>query len=169
MNKSINVDQYVEYIEYLKKIKLIPDINDLHGDYNHWGNYPLEPSNLLVLYNIYKEDYKFLELGSGAGQVLNFAENIGYKVTGVEFNEELVKISRNTLLKDIRLLDKEFYSDYDVIYCFKPLKEDFEEYINMVVDNMKLGAYIYTPNFFIKNSSLKRIGSFICQKIYLPK
>jgi len=95
MNESENIDSYVYHLNKLKHANLLSDDRNL----SYWGNFPLSPFKLHILYKVYKSGYKFLDLGSGAGQVLNFAKNIGYDVIGVEFDKQLVNVRCQILLK----------------------------------------------------------------------
>jgi len=162
MNESENIDSYVYHLNKLKHANLLSDDRNL----SYWGNFPLSPFKLHILYKVYKSGYKFLDLGSGAGQVLNFAKNIGYDVIGVEFDKQLVNVSINTIEKDIRKLDKDFYKDFDVIYSYQPIKNnnEFQNYLSVVIDNMKIGSFLITPDFTVNNKLVIKLDNYLYQK-----
>lgn len=140
---------------------------DLDRTKGYWGNILVNDVYLNVLYQIYKPEMKFLDLGCGAGNVLRFASNIGYDVTGVEFNPELTKhiTSHKVITEDITKLDLEFYKDFDVVYAYRPLKDNLNSYLKTVSDNMKLDSYLVTPDFKIENEKLKHIDVHMHQII----
>jgi len=162
MNESENIDSYMSYYYKIKGDNLVSNNREL----SYWGNFPIEPHKLTDLYKVYKSGYKFLDLGSGAGQVLNFAKNIGYDVTGVEFDKQLVNASTNTIEKDIRKLSKDFYKDFDVIYSYQPIKNnnDFQNYLSVVIDNMKIGSFLITPDFTVNNKLVIKLDNYLYQK-----
>ena len=130
---------------------------------NYYGNIPINVEELKCLYDIYKPEMKLLDLGAGIGNVLRFTNNIGYDVTGIEFNPDFEKYLKkfNYSIKDIKELGVSYFKNFDVIYSYKPLKDDFEEYLNMVISGMKSGSYLLTPDFKIKNDKLNEIGEFL--------
>lgn len=133
---------------------------------SYWGNVPVSSNNLQCLYNIYKPNMKLLDLGCGAGNVLRFAKNIGFDVFGVEFNKELTVYlgDYDYIHGDITKLSKDFYKKFDVIYAYRPLKKEFQDYVELIVNNMKSGSYILTPDFEFKSKLLKPISRYLSQK-----
>ena len=162
MDMLENSKDYLLYQEYLKKEGIL----DFDRDKEYWGNVPITTKHLKCLYKYFKPNMKFLDLGCGAGNVLRFAKNIGFDVTGVEFDKKLIPYLNDYkyLNQNIKELDKEFYSDFDIIYSYKPLKDDFKDYVDLVIDSMKSGSFIVTPSFRIKNDKVKRIGQNIYKK-----
>jgi SAM-dependent methyltransferase len=153
-----NGKDYLLYQQYLKE----KGVFDYDKNHSYWGNVPITSPVLKPLYKIFKQGMKFLDLGCGAGNVLRFADNIGYNVKGIEFNAELLKYTGayKTEIKDIRELDENIYSTFDVIYTYRPLKLELEEYLVRVIQNMKTGSFIITPDFKIKNKRVELIDSF---------
>jgi len=156
MEYKNNLADYTAYIKEMgEKTNIGP--NDI-----------IDVKYLRPLYGIFKPEMKFLELGCGGGNVVRFANNIGYKSTGVEINRELTKdlVNVQIINCDIKLLSPYEYQTNDVIYIYSPFNEGFDEYVEMVVDSMKVGAYIMTPNVHqTKNKSLKRVAHFLYKKI----
>jgi cyclopropane fatty-acyl-phospholipid synthase-like methyltransferase len=157
----------VDYIKYLNKVRGLNLIDNV--DYKeHWGYITAHKDQLGYLYKIYEEGMSFIDLGCGAGNVLRYANNIGYDVTGVDFNDKLLNQIEDykTINEDLRKLDKSIYKNYDVIFSYRPLKEEgFKKYINNVVDNMKVGGYLITPDVKINNEQLVTIEKYKYQKI----
>jgi len=155
MTEQKNILEYKDYLLRLRNIGLINKNKEL----DHWGNYPIKYPYLRPLYTIFKSGFKFLDLGSGAGQVLKFASNIGYEVTGVEFDKKLVSLHSSTIFKDIREIDFSFYKDFDVIYSYKPIKNDdeFKLYLETVASSMKLSSYLLIPDTIMDSNYLTRV------------
>lgn len=146
MNKKENQVDYINYVNNVRKLGLIDNTNYKE----HWGYITAHKDELECLYDIYIKGMSFLELGCGAGNVLRYADNIGYDVTGVDYNKELLKHSKNykVLNKYFKDLEDSFFKQFDVIYAYRPLKdEQFNLLIERIKNNMKLGAYLITPQF----------------------
>ena len=162
MIHSLNSADYVEYISYLKEEGVLN--YDRVGKY--WGNLPIDWSILNPLYEVYEKDFTFLDLGCGAGNVLRYAQNIGYDVTGVEMDKSLFKYLEpyNYFSNNIENLSGEFYSNYDVIYSYLPLKEGREDYIRKIIENMKIGAYLMLPFYILKEENMEYKTNYCYQK-----
>lgn len=158
-------DNAVDYLAFTKEMasKIDKESNEESKD---WNNIIIDVKYLKDLYRIYKPNMKLLELGCGVGNVVHFANNIGYKSTGVEIDNKLIKdLNGYQIIHcDIRLLSPYEYNTHDVIYINRPLTEGFDEYVKMVVDNMKVGAYIMTPMVHQRNESLRKIVNYVYQK-----
>jgi uncharacterized UPF0146 family protein len=135
---------------------------NLDTSMNYWGNIAAQRDYLIPLYNIFKEGMSMVNLGSGTGSVLRFSKNIGYEVLGVEMDKNLIKhsIEPNVIEGNILELESSFFKEFDVIYSYRPLKKEFKEFIDNVIDNMKEGAYIVTPHFSIENNKVKQVDNF---------
>lgn len=157
-----NTEDYLMFIKFIT----LKGLTDRDRKKPYWGNLPITVNKLKGLYHVYKPNMKFLDLGCGVGNVLRYAKNIGYDVFGVEFNEELTRYlgDYNFIIKDITKLEDNFYSDFDIIYAYRPLKNEFESYINKVVNNMKSGSYIFTPTFNINNKNLEEVSPYFYKK-----
>lgn len=160
-----NVIDYLDFVKEMKSKGLIQTEADQGSKV--WNNIIIDVKYLKGLYKVYKPNMVFLELGCGVGNVLRFAKNIGYQTKGFEINNKLVHKSNNPDINhgDITELPINMYKNSDVIYCYRPLKEGYDEYINMVVSNMKTGAILMTPMNFQIHDSLKMVGLFMYEKI----
>lgn len=162
---SDNVIDYLDFVKEMKSKGLIQ--TEVDQESKVWNNIVIDVKFLKGLYKVYQPNMKFLELGCGVGNVLRFAKNIGYVTSGFEIDSKLFGKSNNPDIYrgDITLIPTYNYKNSDVIYCYRPLKEGYEDYINMVVSNMKTGAILMTPMTFQKNDSLKMVGMFMYEKI----
>jgi SAM-dependent methyltransferase len=158
-----NKKLYNNYVKHLKDVGLV----NLDNTLDYWGFIPIDVIYLRCLYQIYADNNKFLDLGCGTGNVLNFAKNIGYDTYGVDFNNSLISnLSGHTCHnQDIRTLEDTFYSDFDVIYTYTPFKDGFSEYIDVVINNMKVGGYLLSPFFSVTNESVIKVNNFLYKKI----
>lgn len=159
MNLSENITNYISKLEN-SEVSFKPDFQS-----KNWNFVPVQHELLAHLYQIYKDGFKFIDLGCGIGNVLEFAHNIGYDVLGVENNPDYLKYNNfKVLQQDIKSLEPDFYKQFDVIYCYLPLKDEMEHYINYVVESMKLNSYIVTPLLSLDNPKLKSVDWFYYQK-----
>ena len=163
MNQKDNCKEYRLYSMQLGKQGLI----DLDNKKEYWGNVLIKDNYLDILYTIYKPNMTFLDLGCGAGNVLKYANNIGYNVTGVEFNKNLIVYLKdyNYINEDITKLDEKFFNQFDVIYSYRPLKKEFKNFIDKVIKNMKQDSYLLTPTFIVDNDNVKDLDNYLYQKI----
>ena len=159
MDAITNSKDYLLYQQYLNE----KGVFELSKEMKYWGNLPITSPFLIPLYNIFKKGMNFLDLGCGAGNVLRYANNIGYTVKGIEFNLNLLKYTGEyeTEGEDIRNLKESVYGNFDVIYSYKPIKEGFDDYLNKVINNMKTGSFILTPDFHIENEKITLVDSFL--------
>lgn len=155
---SENGIDYIKYLNTVRGLGLIDNTNYI--DYH--GYITAHKDQLKGLYDIYKEGMSFVDLGCGAGNVLLYAHNIGYDVVGVDFNESLLKhVEYKTICADLNKLEPDFYKDFDVIYCFRPLTdENLKPYLNKVIACMKSGSYIMTPTRVQENKNLIEVKGY---------
>jgi hypothetical protein len=66
---------------------------------------------------------------------------------------------------DILNYPVENYKNYDVIYIYRPLKNGYDDYINLIIENMKEGSILITPMTLQNNTILKSVGLFIYEKL----
>jgi hypothetical protein len=57
------------------------------------------------------------------------------------------------------------YKKYDVIYIYRPLKNGYDDYINLIIENMKVDSILITPMTLQNNPILKMVGLFMYQKL----
>ncbi len=163
----MNIFENIEDYNYYLKILIEDNKVDYSSDLNYWSNIPINDKSLHLLYRAFEDGYKLIDLGCGCGNILRFANNIGYDVTGIEFNNEYEEYLKpyNYYIQDITLLDNDFYEKFDVIYIYKPLKYGFKEYVNHIVSNMRIGSYIITPTYMIENINLKYVDIYMYERI----
>lgn len=132
------------YLQFLIKNKAL--FNYERG-LNFWSNIPIQSTEINQLYKYYFKGAKFLDLGCGIGNVLFYAQNIGYDVTGVEFNAdyEIYLKPYKYIIQDIRNIQPNFLKQFDVIYTYKPLKDDFSKFVDFLNCHKKKEAILITP------------------------
>lgn len=157
-----NVIDYLLYTESMTQKGLIDNNVDQKSEF--FNNIIIDVRFLKDLYKIYQPNLKFLELGCGVGNVLRFAKNIGFKVTGIEINQNLIQNTEEVINMDILNYPVENYKDYDVIYIYRPLKNGYDDYINLIIENMKEGSILITPMTLQNNTILKSVGLFMYKK-----
>lgn len=115
---------------------------------------------------------KFLEVGSGPGLNLLLAEEfLNVNPTGLEYNPELVKLSR-TLHRfeiiEMDAMDFNNYDQYDIIYMWLPFKNEELEFKleEKIFNQAKEGTFL----IFIDSKNLdkfenvEKISEFIIKK-----
>ena len=152
MNRTQNGNDYIQYLNKVRSLDLIDNT-----DYeNHYGYITAHKDKLAPLYDIFVEGMTFVDLGCGAGNVLRYATNIGYDVTGVDFDKNLLEHAKdyNTIQSKFEDLEDDFYKDFDVIYIYRPLKkEELKIYIDKIKLCMSEGSYIFAPDFLYQKIS----------------
>lgn len=89
----------------------------------------------------------FLDVGSGLGEKLVFARELGFDAHGLELRPELVDIARRFFpefpVTIDNALEYDRYGDFDVIYLYQLSPDhDIDREINeRIVDQMRPGAY----------------------------
>ncbi len=108
------------------------------------------------------QDKRFLDVGCGFGNVMLFAEQMGFDVYGIEKDEASISralkfFDRSQIInEDIKTFDK--YKEFDVVYFFCPLTEgerEFEEFLEdqirpeaILIGNYKRSKKIETDRRF---------------------
>ena len=145
MEKKLNNKDYNNFISLINRKELI----DTKKTYDYWGNIPIEVEYLEPLYEIFKSGMTFIDLGCGAGNVLRYAKNVGFKVKGVEFNLDFKPHLRAYDVEFMDVLD--FSIDeiikFDVIYSYKPLKFEFDKFIHDIKNALPKNSHLITPYF----------------------
>ena len=158
-----NIDS-LRYNKYLSDNN-ISNTLDSSYELDYWNYITMDYTYYEVLYPLYERFNckSIIDLGCGAGNVLRYAKNIGYETIGVDF-EDFSLYNKNHLFiqYDIIDLDVSIYSKYDIIYMALPLKigKGFEEYLEIVKDNMNVGQYIITPLYIIEDERFIRIDQY---------
>lgn len=161
-------DNVIDYLDFVKKMKTKGLIeSEVDKTSSVWNNLVIDVRFLKGLYKVYRPNMKFLELGCGVGNVIRFARNIGYNCIGYEINFNLIKDLGDNDIKlfDIRNLSKIEYENSDIIYCYRPIKDGYDEYIKNIISYMKKGSILMTPMSFQKDDNLKMIDLFMYEKI----
>jgi len=93
---------------------------------------------------------KILDLGCGMGHYSNYVYNKGFKVTGIDFSEEMIKIAKNNnsdisfLVSDICNLDvlqSEKYDGIIIAYVLQHLsKKEVEQLFSNIKDYLESSA-----------------------------
>lgn len=140
---------------------------NLNKNLSYWGFVPCNVNHLKHFYSIYENNMSMIDLGCGIGNVMRFAKNIGYDVQGVELNKELIKYNPYSVItSNLFNIDFKAIERFDIVFSYKPIKKGFDTFLNEVVNNMKLGSYLITPEFEFKNEKLKQIERFYYKKIH---
>jgi hypothetical protein len=91
---------------------------------------------------------KFLDVGSGIGNICGVAELMGLHAEGIELNPVLFNISKQIYPKikfhNLDICKFDDYNDYDIIFYFLPIA-DSESQLNLrkkIEDNIRIGTYI---------------------------
>ena len=158
-----NNKQYQEFLMELgKKGLMYKGSTD-----TNWGNVPCQSWMLEGLYDIYEPGMNLIDLGCGAGNILNYAKNIGYEVLGVDWDRDILKELEKThsfIHKDITELDKAFWNSKDIVYCYMPVKSNFKSLLHRISRSMKPGAYLVTPEWEQDRKGFTRVSRFIIRK-----
>ena len=125
-----------------------------------------------------KQELSFLDIGSGKGAVVYFADSLGFKNShGIEYNLRLHNIAKKNFkklkkdsLKSFNVNAEKFdlYNNYDVYFLFNPFDElIYKKVLNQILSqktNEKLIIFYgkFTLMNFIEESGAKLINSFIC-------
>jgi len=157
-----NKKDYEEHLDYLKS----QGVFDYRRDKEYWGNIPTPYTMLGELENIYAPSMKLLDLGCGSGQVLRFASNIGFDVTGVEIDASFEKYLKdyNYIIEDMRKLPESFYKGFDVVFSYLPLKQGEEDFVQYLIDTVEVGTYLVLPFHVVQDDRLKCIVHSYYQK-----
>ena len=96
---------------------------------------------------------RFLDIGSGIGNMCGVANNMGLKAEGIELNPVLHDIAKAVYSEiqfhNIDIRDFNNYSDYDIIFYYCPFVtiELQKELKQKIEDQAKIGAYIAMHSF----------------------
>jgi SAM-dependent methyltransferase len=97
----------------------------------------------------------FLDAGCGIGNILLHARAIGFgNITGLEFDDKTIEIAKiftggtlrrfNGLIKKQDILTFEKYHKYDVLYFYRPFRDDAKQikFEERLYNSMKIGAIV---------------------------
>lgn len=154
--------------EYFKKISE-DSHNKVFGN-DSWEYISTSPNHIYETLNTIKElesdisDKKFLDVGSGIGNICCVADLMGFDVEGIEFNPVLFEISKQ-IYPDIKINNVDIrnfnnYNDFDIIFYCLPFKnEELQLELKEKIENcVKVGTYIITRGKEIKDDRFKKIN-----------
>lgn len=109
---------------------------------------------MLQIRKTFPEHKNFLDVGCGKGNILYLAKYANFRPKGIEFREEYKIFHNNINVFYGRAEEYEDYYDADVIYLYKPLKnnEKMDALMDMIISKCKSGAIIFPCGFSITNS-----------------
>ncbi len=93
-----------------------------------------------------EEEPAFVDIGCGFGNVMLFAEQLDFRVYGIEKDQASLEIARR-LFEPEQLIEADIrsysgYGDFDVVYYFCPLTEGERAFEEFVEDQLKPGAIL---------------------------
>lgn len=169
--KIMNVDKYIltkinGYFENISKDKHI----EIFGD----NSYEYIPTELDFIYKALMiidkknnvKNKKFLDVGSGVGNVCGIAEIFDLIVEGIEFNSVLFEIAKGIYpevkFHNIDIKDFNDYNNYDIIFYCVPFKnEKLQEELKEKIENqINIGTYIITRGFETKDNRFISLNSY---------
>ena len=132
---------------------------DLHNATTNLSNvsyayFPTEIDFISEALNIIKsretefQNMKFLDAGSGIGNVCGVAMSMGLNAEGIELNPVLFNISKQIYpeikFHEMNILEFNNYSDFDIIFYFIPIADDeLQLKLKMKIENdIRIGGYI---------------------------
>lgn len=158
----MNTEKYIltkinGYFENISKNKHI----EIFGD----KSYEYIPTELDFIYNalmfidkkVSIKNKRFLDVGSGVGNVCGIAEIFNLKTEGIEFNpilfEIACKIYEGVNFYNINIEEFNNYNNYDIIFYCVPLKDEkLQENLKEKIENsVNVGTYIITRGFETKD------------------
>lgn len=96
---------------------------------------------------------KFLDVGSGIGNICYISSLYDLIPEGIELNPVLFEISKQIYpeikFDNVNVLDFKKYDEYDIIYYYVPFEnlKIQDELRKIILDNIKVGGYIIARDF----------------------
>jgi len=98
-----------------------------------------------------RNEYSFLDIGCGIGNIVLLARKVGFDAYGLEYNEKIYDIAKR-FLGESRIFKGDMtsfrdYDKYDVLYYYIPIEDGnvMESFAAKLAKAVKPGAYII-PN-----------------------
>lgn len=101
------------------------------------------------------DQFKFLDIGCGIGNVVLLAYQVGFDAYGLEYNKKIYDIAKNVLpvgsgrIFKGDMIDFKRYNQFDVLYYYVPMNnvKAMKKFVIKLMKAMKCGAYVI-PNGF---------------------
>jgi len=150
--ESPNAGQYEEDVDYTSKLGIMTKENCWLIVRDYWT------MNQFLKYLPHRnsKDKKLLDLGCGTGEFLVVAQDLGYQVYGVDFNENAVNFVKDKLeieniyKEDVINFLEDKKEEYDVITAFEIIEHlgNPKKLLELVYQSLKPGGYfaISIPN-----------------------
>lgn len=111
------------------------DISESNWKYNGYAMTSYKALKNIFKFIDSKENYNFLDIGSGKGAVLTYANRLGFKTSaGIEYSQHFHKIALRNIsilgvsdrVKSFNCLAEDFtnYGFYDIYFFFNPFNEE---------------------------------------------
>ncbi|KKL63401.1 hypothetical protein LCGC14_2175440, partial [marine sediment metagenome] len=137
------------------------------GDKDHYSFIPKGPESVIIALtkamdllkkhnpearDKYIAAYKFLDAGCGAGNIMLLANCLGFKVWGIERDEDTIKLAHKLLHRynepgrgiiKADLVTYKDYGNYDVIYYYQPMRgKKMDLFVDALCNQTKVGAIV---------------------------
>lgn len=116
------------------------NVNYCRKENGEWGYY-ISHNPFAIIYYMQQNNLKsIVDLGSGAGILLQILRGYGFSIKGFEIEDSLIKVATKLLgknithKKDILTLTEEDVKDSEVLYFWEPVAED--ELAKKFVENL---------------------------------
>ena len=125
-----------------KLLEIIKFILNGDNDEREDGSYKYVPYNMDGFIKLLPSNKKlFLDVGCGIGDKVLMATEMGYEAHGIEKDEQLFKIADRYVynIKNIDAFEFEDYNKFDVIYMYRPYKDEnkLKQLSNLIKSKMK--------------------------------
>jgi len=138
-------ERYEKEVDYTSKLEILTKENYLSIVKDYWN------MNQFLKYPLLKnlKGKKLLDIGCGTGEFLVVMQNLGYQVSGVDFNEKAVNFAKNHLDIEnvypddvIKFLENK-KEEYDVITAFEIIEHinNPKKLLELVYQTLKPGGY----------------------------
>ena len=131
----------------------------------HYGFIPSNTLEVLgMLLKLYhhmeatRDEYKFLDIGCGIGNIVLSAYAAGFDAYGLEYNNKIYNIAKSVVSKNLSeknrilkgdMMDFSRYGEYDVLYFYVPIANEraMYKFTDKLMKKMKYGTYVIPQGF----------------------